>query len=38
MKRTAGEIAGIGRKALTYRADVASIARAHEVVADVTRQ
>ena len=38
MKRTQGEIEALGRKALTYRADVASFARAHEVVADVTRQ
>ena len=35
MKRTAGEIEGLGREALTYQADVASFARAHEVVADV---
>ena len=38
MKRTAGEIEALGRKALTYQADVASFARAHEVVADVARQ
>ena len=35
MKRTAGEIEALGRKALTYQADVASFARAHEVVDDV---
>ena len=35
MKRTAGEIEGMGREALIYQADVASFARAHEVVADV---
>ncbi len=38
MKRTAGEIEGLGRKALTYQADVASFARAHEVADDVSRQ
>ena len=38
MKRTAAEIDALGRKALTYQADVASFARAHEVVADVARQ
>jgi len=38
MKRTAGEIEALGRKALTYQADVVSFARAHEVVADVARQ
>ena len=38
MKRTAGEIGEIGRKALTYQADVASFARAHEVADDVARQ
>ncbi|HEY6719575.1 MAG TPA: SDR family NAD(P)-dependent oxidoreductase, partial [Reyranella sp.] len=38
MKRTAGEIEALGRNALTYQADVASFARAHEVVADVARQ
>ena len=37
MKRTAGEIEGLGRKVLTYTADVASFARAHEVAADVAR-
>ena len=35
MKRTAGEIEALGRKALTYQADVASFARAHEVADDV---
>jgi 3-oxoacyl-[acyl-carrier protein] reductase len=38
MKRTAGEIVALGRKALVYQADVASFDRAHEVVADVLRQ
>ena len=38
MKRTAGEIEALGRKTLAYKADVASFARAHEVVADVARQ
>jgi 3-oxoacyl-[acyl-carrier protein] reductase len=38
MKRTAGEIAALGRKALTYQADVALFDRAHEVVADIHRQ
>jgi 3-oxoacyl-[acyl-carrier protein] reductase len=38
MKRTQGEIEGLGRKALTYQADVASFARAHEVADDVARQ
>lgn len=38
MARTAGEIAGRGRKTLTYKADVASFARAHDVVADVAKQ
>ncbi|MGZ3340812.1 MAG: SDR family NAD(P)-dependent oxidoreductase [Reyranella sp.] len=38
MRRTAGEIEALGRKVLTYQADVASFARAHEVVADVARQ
>jgi len=38
MKRTAGEIEALGRKTLAFKADVASFARAHEVVADVARQ
>ena len=38
MKRTAGEIEGLGRSALTYKADVASFARAHDVAEDVVRQ
>jgi 3-oxoacyl-[acyl-carrier protein] reductase len=38
MKRTAGEIEALGRNALTYQADVASFARAHEIVDDVARQ
>jgi len=38
MARTAGEIAARGRKTLTYKADVASFARAHDVVADVAKQ
>ena len=38
MTRTAGEIAAIGRRALTYQADAALFARAHEVVTDVARQ
>lgn len=38
MKRTAGEIEALGRRALGYQADVASFARAHEVVADIARQ
>src|SRR5580692_3794873 len=38
MTRTAGEIAAIGRRALTYKADAALFARAAEVVADVARQ
>ena len=38
MKRTAGEIEALGRKTLVYKADVASFARAHEVVADVAKQ
>jgi 3-oxoacyl-[acyl-carrier protein] reductase len=38
MKRTAGEIEALGRKALAYTADVASFARAHEVVADVAQK
>ena len=38
MKRTAGEISALGRKALVYQADVALFARAHEVVADVHKQ
>jgi 3-oxoacyl-[acyl-carrier protein] reductase len=38
MERTAGEIAALGRKALTYQADVALFARAGEVVADLHKQ
>jgi 3-oxoacyl-[acyl-carrier protein] reductase len=38
MKRTASEIEALGRKALAFKADVASFDRAHEVVADVHRQ
>jgi 3-oxoacyl-[acyl-carrier protein] reductase len=38
MTRTASEIEALGRRALAYRADVASFARAHEVASDVTRQ
>jgi 3-oxoacyl-[acyl-carrier protein] reductase len=38
MERTAGEISASGRKALSYKADVASFARAHDVVEDVARQ
>jgi len=38
MARTAAEIAALGRKALSYKADVASFSRAHEVVADLARQ
>ena len=38
MKRTAGEIEGFGRMAMTCKADVASFVRAHEVVDDVARQ
>jgi 3-oxoacyl-[acyl-carrier protein] reductase len=38
MKRTAGEIEALGRKALAYQADVALFDRAHAVVADVARQ
>src|SRR5260221_11292968 len=37
MARTKGEIEAKGRKALTYKADVAQFARAHEVVEDVAR-
>src|SRR3977135_616532 len=35
MKRTAGEIEALGRKAFTYKADAASFAQAHEVADDV---
>ncbi|HZP98227.1 MAG TPA: SDR family NAD(P)-dependent oxidoreductase [Reyranella sp.] len=38
MARTKGEIEAKGRKALTYKADVALFARAHEVADDVARQ
>ena len=38
MTRTAGEIAALGRKALTYQADVALFARAREIVGDVHKQ
>src|SRR5471030_732556 len=38
MTRTAGEIAAIGRRALTYQADAALFARAAEVVTDVHKQ
>ena len=38
MARTKGEIEAKGRKALTYKADVAEFKRAHEVVEDVARQ
>lgn len=38
MKRTAGEIAALGRKTLIYQADVALFGRASEVVADVHKQ
>ena len=38
MARTKGEIEAKGRKALTYKADVAEHKRAHEVVADVHKQ
>jgi 3-oxoacyl-[acyl-carrier protein] reductase len=38
MRRTAGELEALGRKTLTYKADVSSFARAHEIVADVARQ
>jgi 3-oxoacyl-[acyl-carrier protein] reductase len=38
MARTKGEIEAIGRKALTFKADVSSFARAHEVVEDVAKQ
>jgi len=38
MKRTAGEIAALGRKALVYQADVALFGRASEVVTDVHKQ
>ena len=38
MKRTAGEIEALGRKAPTYKADAASFARAHEAADDVAKQ
>jgi len=38
MARTKGEIEAKGRKALTYKADVALFARAHEVAGDVAKQ
>jgi 3-oxoacyl-[acyl-carrier protein] reductase len=38
MARTAGEIAGLGRRALTYQADVTLFARAREIVTDVHKQ
>src|SRR5882724_12062920 len=38
MERTQGELQEIGRKAEIYEADVASFARAHEVVADVKKK
>ncbi|MFI5002067.1 MAG: SDR family NAD(P)-dependent oxidoreductase [Reyranellales bacterium] len=38
MTRTAGEIVALGRKALTYLADVALFSRAHEIAADVRGQ
>jgi 3-oxoacyl-[acyl-carrier protein] reductase len=38
MTRTAGEIAALGRRALTYQADVALFARAREIVTDVHKQ
>ena len=38
MRRTAGEIEALGRRALACQADVASFTRAHEVVADVVHQ
>lgn len=38
MQRTAGEIAAIGRAAMVLEADVASFARAQEVVAEVDRR
>jgi len=38
MKRTAGEIEALGRKALTYQARCRLVARAHEVVEDVAGQ
>ena len=38
MTRTKGEIEALGRKAMTYRADVAEFARAHEIVEDVAEQ
>jgi 3-oxoacyl-[acyl-carrier protein] reductase len=38
MARTAGEITALGRRALTYKADVAQFARAHEIATDVQKQ
>jgi len=38
MRRTAGEIEALGRRALACQADVASFTRAHQVVADVVHQ
>jgi 3-oxoacyl-[acyl-carrier protein] reductase len=38
MKRTAGEIEALGRRALAYEADVALFDRAHEIVADIAKQ
>ena len=38
MERTAGEIRGLGREVMTCEADVASFARAQEVVADVRQR
>jgi 3-oxoacyl-[acyl-carrier protein] reductase len=38
MTRTAGEIAALGRKVLTYQADVALFGRARDIVTDVARQ
>jgi 3-oxoacyl-[acyl-carrier protein] reductase len=38
MTWTAGEIAALGRRALTYQADVALFAQAREIVADVRKQ
>jgi 3-oxoacyl-[acyl-carrier protein] reductase len=38
MQRTKGEIEGAGRRVMTYKADVAEFARAHEIAEDVARQ
>ncbi len=38
MERTAGEIRDVGRQVMTFEADVASFARAQEVVADVRQR